>query len=198
MVGKQFATAHSIFSLINFPVFLFCFALKVDKGVKKYVCLWDGCKWFNTPSSSRSWLFKHVLPHCGDKPFRCLLAGCLMSFPTESGQLRHVQTHLSEQAVQKTPRSKEDSPGRMMKKKRLKFKRRFSQGIIRQMRLARWKSYYFYYVFLVINQRNQASESTQLRVTRVFFLPLLSHNFDYQLSSNFHRFVILCTCCDTP
>ncbi|XP_071799781.1 zinc finger protein AEBP2-like [Asterias amurensis] len=101
---------------------------QVDKGVKKYVCLWDGCKWFNTPSSSRSWLFKHVLPHCGDKPFRCLLAGCLMSFPTESGQLRHVQTHLSEQAVQKTPRSKEDSPGRMMKKKRLKFKRRFSQA----------------------------------------------------------------------
>ena len=32
--------------------------------------------------------------------------------------------------------------------------------------------------------RNQASESIQLRVTRVFFLPLLSHNFDNKVSSN--------------
>ena len=30
-----------------------------------------------------------------------------------------------------------------------------------------------------------------------FFLPLLSHNFNDQLSSNFHRFVILCICWDT-
>ena len=34
---------------------------------------------------------------------------------------------------------------------------------------------------------NQASESTQLRVTRVFFLSLLSRNFDDQLTSNFHK-----------
>ena len=31
----------------------------------------------------------------------------------------------------------------------------------------------------------------------VFFLPLLSRNVDDQLSSNFHRFVILCRCWDT-
>ena len=30
-------------------------------------------------------------------------------------------------------------------------------------------------------------KSTQLRVTRVFFLSLLSRNFDDQLSSNYHR-----------
>ena len=35
-------------------------------------------------------------------------------------------------------------------------------------------------------------------VTRVFFLPLFSRNFDDRLSSNFHRFVILCICWDTP
>ena len=35
-------------------------------------------------------------------------------------------------------------------------------------------------------------------MTRVFFLSLLSRNFDDQLSSNFHRFVILCICWDTP
>ena len=41
--------------------------------------------------------------------------------------------------------------------------------------------------------------NTQLRVTRLFFLSLLSRIFDDQLSSNFHRFVDLCICCwDTP
>ena len=37
----------------------------------------------------------------------------------------------------------------------------------------------------ILRSRNQASESTQLRVTRVFFLSLLSRYFDDQLSSNF-------------
>ena len=46
--------------------------------------------------------------------------------------------------------------------------------------------------------RNQASESTELRVTGVYFLSLLSCNFDNQLSSKFHRFVILCISWDTP
>ena len=49
-----------------------------------------------------------------------------------------------------------------------------------------------------MRSRNQASESTQLRVTMVFFLLLLSRNFDNQLISKFHRFVILCICWDTP
>ena len=35
-------------------------------------------------------------------------------------------------------------------------------------------------------------------MTRVFFHLLLSRNFDNRLSSNFHRFVILCICWDTP
>ena len=34
--------------------------------------------------------------------------------------------------------------------------------------------------------------------TKAFFLPLFSRNFNDQLSSNFHRFVILCICWDTP
>ena len=34
------------------------------------------------------------------------------------------------------------------------------------------------------------TESTQLRTNRVFSLPLFSHNFEDQLSSNFHRFVL--------
>ena len=31
---------------------------------------------------------------------------------------------------------------------------------------------------------------------KAVFLPLLSRNFDDQLSSNFHRFLILCICCE--
>ena len=45
------------------------------------------------------------------------------------------------------------------------------------------------------------SESTQVRVTRVFFsIIIISCNFDYQLSQNFHRFVIvgLCIMWTTP
>ena len=41
------------------------------------------------------------------------------------------------------------------------------------------------------------SELEQLRVTRLLFLSLLSRNFDDQLSSISHRFVILCICWDT-
>ena len=41
-------------------------------------------------------------------------------------------------------------------------------------------------------------ETTQLRLTSVFFPSLLSRNFDDKLSSNFHRFVILYICWDTP
>ena len=51
---------------------------------------------------------------------------------------------------------------------------------------------------LELRSRNQASASAQLYVTRVFFLSLLSRNFNDRLSSNFHRFVILCICWDTP
>ena len=43
-----------------------------------------------------------------------------------------------------------------------------------------------------VRSRNQASESTQVCGTGVFFLSLFSPNFNDQLSSNFHRFVYLC------
>ena len=42
------------------------------------------------------------------------------------------------------------------------------------------------------------SESTQIRPLRVFFLSSFSHNFDDQLSSNYHRLVILCLYWYTP
>lgn len=104
---------------------------QVDKGVTKFLCLWEGCKVYNTPSSSRTWLMKHILDHCGDKPFRCVFSGCRLSFRTQGGLIRHVQSHLSEQPSQsqKTPRSKDESPGKVLKKKRMRGKRRLSIGI---------------------------------------------------------------------
>ena len=49
-----------------------------------------------------------------------------------------------------------------------------------------------------LRSRKQPSKRIQLHVTRVFFLSLLSRKFDDRLSSNFHRFIILCICWDTP
>ncbi len=34
------------------------------------MCLWKGCKVYNTPSTSQSWLQRHMLTHSGDKPFK--------------------------------------------------------------------------------------------------------------------------------
>ncbi|KAL7883008.1 hypothetical protein SRHO_G00006660 [Serrasalmus rhombeus] len=38
-----------------------------------FVCLWKGCKVYNTPSTSQSWLQRHMLSHSGDKPFKCVV-----------------------------------------------------------------------------------------------------------------------------
>lgn len=35
-----------------------------------FVCMWKGCKVYNTPSTSQSWLQRHMLTHSGDKPFK--------------------------------------------------------------------------------------------------------------------------------
>ena len=53
---------------------------------------------------------------------------------------------------------------------------------------------------LLLYQPNllKTSESTQICAIRVFFHLLFSCNFDDRLSSNFHRFVLLCMCWDAP
>ncbi|XP_041475575.1 zinc finger protein AEBP2-like [Lytechinus variegatus] len=102
---------------------------QIKKGGKKFVCLWDGCKVYNTPSMSATWLPKHVLTHCGDKPFRCVFAGCNQSYRTEKGLMRHCQSHLNaekQNSQQKTPKSKDESPGKALKKKRMRIRRRLS------------------------------------------------------------------------
>ncbi|XP_078061668.1 zinc finger protein AEBP2 isoform X1 [Mustelus asterias] len=96
-----------------------------------YVCLWKGCKVYNTPSTSQSWLQRHMLTHSGDKPFKCVVGGCTASFASQGGLARHVPTHFSQQnsaKVTSQPKVKEESPSKavMNKRRRLKNKRRRS------------------------------------------------------------------------
>ncbi|XP_053108980.1 zinc finger protein AEBP2 isoform X2 [Hemicordylus capensis] len=96
-----------------------------------FVCLWKGCKVYKTPSTSQSWLQRHMLTHSGDKPFKCVVGGCNASFASQSGLARHVPTHFSQQNSSKVtnqPKAKEESPSKagMNKRRKLKNKRRRS------------------------------------------------------------------------
>ncbi|ELK11980.1 zinc finger protein AEBP2 isoform X2 [Pteropus alecto] len=96
-----------------------------------FVCLWKGCKVYNTPSTSQSWLQRHMLTHSGDKPFKCVVGGCNASFASQGGLARHVPTHFSQQnssKVSSQPKAKEESPSKagINKRRKLKNKRRRS------------------------------------------------------------------------
>ncbi|KAJ8002604.1 hypothetical protein DPEC_G00160620 [Dallia pectoralis] len=88
-----------------------------------FVCLWQGCKVYNTPSTSQSWLQRHMLTHSGDKPFKCVVGGCSTSFASQGGLARHVPTHFSQQSSSKLSsqaRLKEESPNKAGLNKRKK------------------------------------------------------------------------------
>ncbi|KAE8612955.1 hypothetical protein XENTR_v10007519 [Xenopus tropicalis] len=94
-----------------------------------YVCYWKGCKVYNTPSTSQSWLQRHMLTHSGDKPFKCVVGGCNASFASQGGLARHVPTHFSQQNSSKMAnhsKSKEESPSKagLNRKRKLKIKRK--------------------------------------------------------------------------
>uniref|UniRef100_A0A8C1IET7 Zinc finger protein AEBP2 n=1 Tax=Cyprinus carpio TaxID=7962 RepID=A0A8C1IET7_CYPCA len=96
-----------------------------------FVCLWKGCKVYNTPSTSQSWLQRHMLSHSGDKPFKCVVGGCNATFASQGGLARHVPTHFSSQNSSKLSNQtkvKEESPSKagINKRKKLKYKRRRS------------------------------------------------------------------------
>ncbi|XP_063732194.1 zinc finger protein aebp2-like isoform X2 [Eleginops maclovinus] len=96
-----------------------------------FVCLWKGCKVYNTPSTSQSWLQRHMLTHSGDKPFKCVVGGCNTSFASQGGLARHVPSHFSQQSSSKMSsqaKLKEESPSKagLNKRKKLKNKRRCS------------------------------------------------------------------------
>ncbi|KAG5830603.1 zinc finger protein AEBP2-like isoform X1 [Anguilla rostrata] len=96
-----------------------------------FVCLWKGCKVYNTPSTSQSWLQRHMLSHSGDKPFKCVVGGCNATFASQGGLARHVPTHFSQQNSSKPSsqsKLKEESPSKagLNKRRKLKNKRRRS------------------------------------------------------------------------
>lgn len=96
-----------------------------------FVCLWKGCKVYNTPSTSQSWLQRHMLTHSGDKPFKCVVGGCNASFASQGGLARHVPSHFSQQSSSRMSgqaKLKEESPSKagLNKRKKLKNKRRCS------------------------------------------------------------------------
>ncbi|XP_012880507.1 PREDICTED: zinc finger protein AEBP2 [Dipodomys ordii] len=104
---------------------------ELSRATAVFVCLWKGCKVYNTPSTSQSWLQRHVLTHSGDRPFKCVVGGCSASFASQGGLARHVPTHFSQQnssKVSSQPKAKEESPSKagVNKRRKLRNKRRRS------------------------------------------------------------------------
>ncbi|KAL6106526.1 aebp2 [Pungitius sinensis] len=96
-----------------------------------FVCLWKGCKVYNTPSTSQSWLQRHMLTHSGDKPFKCVVGGCNASFASQGGLARHVPSHFNQQSSSKMSgqsKLKEESSSKavLSRRRKLKNKRRCS------------------------------------------------------------------------
>ncbi|XP_075907646.1 zinc finger protein AEBP2 isoform X2 [Nelusetta ayraudi] len=99
-----------------------------------FVCLWKGCKVYNTPSTSHSWLQRHMLTHSGDKPFKCVVGGCNATFASQGGLARHVPTHFSSQGSSKVShqgRVKEESPSKAGLSKRRKLKNKQKRSLPR-------------------------------------------------------------------
>ncbi|XP_047430928.1 zinc finger protein AEBP2 [Mugil cephalus] len=99
-----------------------------------FVCLWKGCKVYNTPSTSQSWLQRHMLTHSGDKPFKCVVGGCNATFASQGGLARHVPTHFSSQSSSKVSsqgRVKEESPSKAGLNKRRKLKNKHRRSLPR-------------------------------------------------------------------
>ncbi|XP_069012457.1 LOW QUALITY PROTEIN: zinc finger protein aebp2-like [Embiotoca jacksoni] len=99
-----------------------------------FVCLWKGCKVYNTPSTSQSWLQRHMLTHSGDKPFKCVVGGCNATFASQGGLARHVPTHFSSQSSSKLSsqgKLKEESPSKAGLNKRRKLKNKHRRSLPR-------------------------------------------------------------------
>ncbi|XP_061523772.1 zinc finger protein AEBP2 isoform X2 [Phycodurus eques] len=99
-----------------------------------FVCLWKGCKVYNTPSTSQSWLQRHMLTHSGDKPFKCVVGGCNATFASQGGLARHVPTHFSAQGSSKVSNQgkvKEESPSKAGLNKRRKLKNKHRRSLPR-------------------------------------------------------------------
>ena len=59
-------------------------------------CLWKECRMFKKPCYSHEWLQRHVRMHTGEKPFKCIIVGCMASFLSSEALSKHVETHFKE------------------------------------------------------------------------------------------------------
>jgi len=69
---------------------------QLESSSSTYSCLWEGCKVFGKPSSSRGWVEKHVALHGGKFAFPCIVEGCRHRFSSQVMLERHVNNHFSE------------------------------------------------------------------------------------------------------
>ncbi|XP_064396899.1 zinc finger protein aebp2-like [Halichondria panicea] len=59
-----------------------------------FFCQWEGCKVYNKPSFSYSWLKRHTKEkHTKERPNKCLMNGCNMSFNSVDALQRHMMRH---------------------------------------------------------------------------------------------------------
>lgn len=85
-----------------------------------FLCLWAGCKVYNKPSCSYSWLERHVVSHSGDKPFKCIVDRCGLRFTSQGALERHINNHFNVNANNhaKSSRSSGDTPSKTLKKRK--------------------------------------------------------------------------------
>lgn len=59
------------------------------------LCLWEGCKVYNIPCQNKSWLPQHMRRHTNERPHKCIMNGCNMSFWNPDSLQNHLQLHLA-------------------------------------------------------------------------------------------------------
>ncbi len=78
------------------------------------LCMWEGCKVYNVPSSSYKWLKQHVQQvHMKERPHKCFMNGCNVSFHSVDALHRHLHRHLEPT----TPKPTKGSPSPKQKVK---------------------------------------------------------------------------------
>ena len=72
------------------------------------VCLWEGCKVFNRPFEKKDWLPQHMRRHTNERPHKCFMNGCNMSFWNVHALQNHLQLHFkpSSRKLKKSMRKK--------------------------------------------------------------------------------------------
>lgn len=107
-------------------------------NAESFVCLWEGCKVYSKASCSLSWLERHVLTHSGNKPFKCIVDGCGQRFTSQNGLERHVNSHFNQPQPHNgnLHKRKDETPSKIMKKKRMRYRRTCWTGKWRDLSVA--------------------------------------------------------------